>query len=319
MKVLGISFGRKNKNCDVLVKHALMQAKDMGAEVKFVNTLDMKIGRCTGCGACSVARDRGKQIKCIIKDDYLELENDVLEADGIILGAPVYSLAPVGQLKNFIDRFGAAHDRAAAQAEQDKRIAQGNVELLDERIFMDKYVAYISVGGAATQNWVSLGLPNMSMFGMSLLMKTVGQYDAYNMGMTVHPFFDENLMKNIGDLGVHLTKSIGKPYEEVEWFGDEGACPVCHNNMITVINKGRKVECPVCGIEGALLIDNDEIKVVFSEAEKSRARGATFAGLQEHYEEIEGMKKVAIPKIIENKDRLEELMKPYVEFESTYK
>jgi multimeric flavodoxin WrbA len=318
MKVLGISFGRKNKNCDVLVKHALMKAKEIGAEVKFVNTLDMKIDRCTGCGACSAARDRGKQIKCIIKDDYLELENDVLDADGIILGAPVYSLAPVGQLKNFIDRFGAAHDRAAAQAEQDKRITQGNVELLDERIFRDKYVAYISVGGAATQNWVSLGLPNMSMFGMSILMKTVGQYDAYDMGMTVHPFFDEKLMGNIGDLGLHLAKSIGKPYEEVEWLGDEGACPVCHNNLITVMNKGRKIECPVCGIEGELSIDNDEIKVVFSEAEKKRARGATFAGLQEHYEEIEGMKKVAIPKIIENKDKLEELMKPYVEFESTY-
>lgn len=38
MKVLGISFGRRNQRCDVMVKEALFAAKAAGAEVRFINT-----------------------------------------------------------------------------------------------------------------------------------------------------------------------------------------------------------------------------------------------------------------------------------------
>ena len=125
MKVLGISFGRNGQNCDMLVKHALMSAEAAGADVKFINTMNMNIGHCIACGCCSSGRDNGKQIKCILKDDYLELENEVLDADGIVVAAPVYVLAPTGQYKNFVDRFGPAHDRAAVLAEQERREKNG--------------------------------------------------------------------------------------------------------------------------------------------------------------------------------------------------
>lgn len=316
MKILGISFGRRMKNCDILVKHALMEAKAAGAEVKFINTMNMKIGHCIACGACSKGRDNGKQIRCVLKDDYLELENAILDADGIIVAAPVYSIAPTGQLKNYIDRFGAAHDRAAALAEQEKRIQKGDAELLDPRILSDKYVAYISVGGAHTQNWVSMGLPNMYMFGMSTVMKTVGQIDAYNMGRTANPLLDDNLMERVGKLGKHVAESIGKPYEDVEWMGEEGICPVCHNSLIT-LGKTTDVECPLCGMKGKLAIENNEVKVTFSETEQKRARN-TLVGLEEHYIEIKDMMGVLIPKLQANKDRLPLMLEPYENFESTY-
>lgn len=317
MKILGLSFGRKMKNTDILVKHALMKAKESSAEIKFINVMNKKIGHCTGCGACSAGRDKGKQIICIIKDDYLELENEILEADGIILGAPVYSVGPTGQLKNLIDRFGAAHDRAFCQAEQDKRLEKGNVELLDERLFKDRYVAYISVGGAVTQNWVAFGLPVMYHFGMSIMMKPVGQLDAYDMGRTANPLFDEKLMEKAGNLGKHVADSVGKPYEEVEWIGDEGICPVCHNKILTIPGNGIIVECPVCGIEGDIKVEDNQIKVHFSKEQQNRARGR-FAGLEEHYLEIQGMKDIAIPKIIANKEKLEKMLKPYKELVSMY-
>lgn len=316
MKVLGISFGRTNKNGDILVKQALMAAKEAGAEVKFINTMNMKIGHCTGCGACSRGRDLGKQIKCVIKDDYLELEDAILDADGIVVAAPVYVLAPTGQFKNFIDRFGPAHDRASVLAEQDKRIKEGAEELLDPRVLADKYIAYISVGGAKTQNWVSLGLPNMALFGMSVVMKTVGQIDAYNMGTIVNPVLDNDLMERTAKLGAHLVDSIGKPFDEVEWMGEEGVCPVCHNSLLTV-GKSTVVECPICGIAGKISIENDEVKVTFSDTEKKRARN-TFNGLREHHLEIRNFV-LEVPKTIEkNKEKLEALLPKYENFESTY-
>lgn len=102
MKILGISFGRKLHNCDIVTIHALMAAFAAGADVKFINTMDMEIGHCTGCGVCSALRDKGKQIRCILKDDYLTLENEILDADGVIVAAPVYSIAPTGQLKTIL-------------------------------------------------------------------------------------------------------------------------------------------------------------------------------------------------------------------------
>jgi len=316
MKVLGISFGRTNKNCDILVKQALIAAKEAGAEVKFINTMNMKIGHCTGCGACSKLRDQGKQIKCILKDDYLELEDAILNADGIVLAVPVYSIAPSGQLKNYIDRFGAAHDRAAALAVQEKRIKEGAEELLDPRIFGDKYVAYISIGGAKTQNWVSMGLPIMHIFGMSTVMKVVGQIDVYNMGTAVNPVLEDDLMDRTTKLGQHLANSIGMPYDQVEWMGDEGICPVCHNSFVT-IGKTTDIECPICGIAGKISIENNEVKVTFSKEEQKRARD-TLAGLTEHYLEIQGFVKAFMPKFEKNKDRIAAEMKKYESFESTY-
>ena len=316
MKILAISMGRHEHNCDIVAKHALIAAKEAGAEVKFVNTMDMTIGHCTGCAACSKLRDNGKQIKCILKDDYLSLENDVLEADGILLVTPVYALAPTGQLKNFIDRFGAAHDLAAATEEQKKRKANGAKELLDERLFKAKYVAYISVGGAHTQNWVSLGLPNMYMFGMSTGMNVVGQLDAYDMGHRTNPVLDQPFLKKVADLGIHLVESIGKSREEIAWMGDKGVCPVCHNQFIT-LTETTEVECPLCGIKGELTLKDGKVNVTFSEKEQQRARN-TLNGLYEHYYELKDMMAVIIPKLEANKDRFPELMQPYKNFKSTY-
>lgn len=56
--------------------------------------------------------DEGGNVHCIKKDDY-RLEEKILDTDGIIVAAPVFSVGTTGQMKNFIDRFGAAHDRAA--------------------------------------------------------------------------------------------------------------------------------------------------------------------------------------------------------------
>lgn len=317
MKVLGVSFGRKMKCGEIMVKEALYKAKEAGAEVEFISTVNMNIGHCKGCGACSTLREKGGQVKCIIKDDYAKLEEAVLDADAIILAAPVFAVGTVGQFKDFVDRFGPAHDRAALIEEQNKRIAAGKTgnELLDARYFKDRYVGYISVGGASTQNWVSLGLPTMHLFGFSCNMKAVGHIDAYDQGRKANPVFDEELMKQCGDLGRKLVESIGKPYEEIEWLGEEGVCPVCHNNLISIgLSHSTEVECPICGITGKLFIEEEKIQVAFSEEQKNRAR-STMAGLYEHYHEIQGMIKICVPKLIANKDTLPKLLEKYEKFD----
>lgn len=317
MKVLGISFGRKNQRSDVMVKEALFAAKKAGADVQFINAIALNISHCHACDYCSHMRDNGStEIHCCLKDDYHILEETVLDADGIIIGAPVYAVGIVGEFKNFLDRFGPSHDRAALLEENKKRKAAGKSEeeMLDQRYFKDRYVGYISVGGAATHNWVAFGLPMLDLFSFSLCMKCVGHVDAYDQGRTGHPLFDENLMKKCADLGTAVAQSLGKPYDEVDtWVGDQGVCPVCHNPLLSM-NGTTKVECPVCGIRGTLSVEGDKVKVEFSDEEKKRARNTT-AGVYEHYNEIQNMITVCVPKMIAHKDSLPKMMEKYKNFD----
>lgn len=318
MKVLGINFGGRSMKCgEIMVKEALFAAKKAGADVEFVRTVNMRIDACSGCGVCSMKRDQGENIHCIKKDDYAELEEKVLDADGIIVAAPVFSVGTTGQMKNFIDRFGAAHDRAALEEIQKKRIAEGKTEdqLLDPRYFKDRYVAYISVGGADTEHWVALGLPTMNQFGTSVHMKVVGQIDGYGQGRRANPLFDKELMEQCADLGKSVAEAIGKPYDEVEWHGDEGVCPMCHGKVM-MLDQLPKVYCATCGAEGTMVSENGKLRIKY-DPEKIRISRMTMEGLYDHYWEIENMKKVCIPKVMENKEWLEENLKKYKDFDKT--
>ena len=121
-------------------------------------------------------------------------------------------------------------------------------------------------------------------------------------------------MEQCAKLGEAVATSIGKPYDEVDtWVGDEGVCPVCHNPLLSM-NGTTHVECPVCGIWGDLSVEGDKVKVEWSEAEIARARN-TIPGIYEHYNEIQNMITVCVPKLIENKDTLPKMLEKYKNFD----
>ena len=104
----------------------------------------------------------------------------------------------------------------------------------------------------------------------------------------------------------------------MEWLGEEGVCPVCHNRFISVgLDYSTKVECPLCGIEGELKIEDGKVKVEFSEQQKARARN-TMNGLYEHHYELHDMMDVIIPTLEKRGDEINEKMKVIKGFQSTY-
>ena len=314
MVILGISFGKVNANTDILVKEALFGAREAApdAEIKFINTNKLKIGRCIGCGACSRALENGKDNVCIVKDDFQELEEAVRSADCLIFGAPVYVLQPVGQFKDFVDRFSCRHDYSAITWVLDKRRngeMPGNADDFPMERLKKRTVSYITVGGATTENWTSMGTATLHLFGFPPMMRVMGNYNANSMGTVANPYLDEQLIENMHEMGRRTVK--GYLDDSVQFFQPEnkpeGVCPVCHQRLITIMPGTTKVECPVCGIEGQLSIENDAVKVTFSEQQQARARG-TFAGLREHTTEIQGFGAICAPKIMANKEKLDSLM-----------
>lgn len=324
MLILGISFGKKNANTDILVKEALYGAKAAmpEAEIKFINTVNSKIGRCTGCGACSTQLEKGKDNVCIVKDDFQALEEEVRKADAIILGAPVYVLQPVGQFKDFVDRFSCRHDYSAITYILDKRRTgelPGNAEDFPMERLKKRTVSYISVGGAITDNWTSMGTATLHLFGFPPMMKVMGNYNANCMGTTGNPYLNEELIADMHEMGKRTA--MGLEDDCIEYFQPagkpKGVCPVCHQSLITIIPNTTIVECPICGIEGNLQIENGAVTVSFSEAQQKRARG-TFAGLREHTVEIKGFGAICGPKIMANKEKLDKLMQERIkDFDET--
>lgn len=280
MKVLGLNFGRANANCGYFLDAAMKAAEAAGAEVETIQMVNKKIGRCIGCGSCSRALERGDAITCVVKDDYEAISDACLAADAIIVAAPVYVLAPTGQLKNFIDRFGPAHDMAYMMFENELRKDTGK-QPLPEHYFGRKYVSYISVGGATTDHWVSMGLAGLQLFGMSMNMKAVGQV---NVTGAFIPAYREKFAAECIRLGEATAKAIGKPYKEVAWVGEPGVCPACHSNLM-MMGKTTTVTCPVCGIRGKVSIEGESLKLTFSEEEQSRSR-MNLTGVIEHQAEI---------------------------------
>ena len=149
-------------------------------------------------------------------------------------------------------------------------------------------------------------------------MKTVGQINAYDMGRRTSPVFDPEFMENVAGLGQHLAESVGKEFDDVEWYGETGVCPVCHNKLISPTGKGTEVECPLCGIYGDLEVSDGTIRVTFSEAEKKRARN-TLAGLYEHYHELHDMMEIVQANIAAHKDDMGDLLAPFYRYAPDYK
>ncbi|ADG13485.1 NADPH-dependent FMN reductase [Methanocaldococcus infernus ME] len=99
MKILGISGSpRAEGNTTYLVKLALEEAKKLGAEVEFISLAGKELNPCIACNKC---KETGK---CIIEDDVEDILKKMLEADGIILGSPVYFGGVTAQLKMIMDR-----------------------------------------------------------------------------------------------------------------------------------------------------------------------------------------------------------------------
>ena len=94
---------RKEGNTSILIRHILTELEKEGIETETIQLGGKKVHGCTACLKCFENRDR----KCVIDDD---LVNTCIEkmsnADGIILGSPVYFLDITSEMKALIDRAG---------------------------------------------------------------------------------------------------------------------------------------------------------------------------------------------------------------------
>jgi len=99
LKILGIVCSpRSGGNTEILVRKTLESAEKEGAEVELWSFVGKDVKPCDHCLSCS------KTGECHIKDDMQDLYPKMMNADGIIIGSPIYFWSVSAQAKLVIDR-----------------------------------------------------------------------------------------------------------------------------------------------------------------------------------------------------------------------
>lgn len=86
----------------MLVSWVLEGAAEEGAETALIDLADLHIEPCTACESCTLTGE------CVHADDFPHLYRQMLDADALVLGSPVYIDNITGQMKLFADRLADA-------------------------------------------------------------------------------------------------------------------------------------------------------------------------------------------------------------------
>jgi len=101
VKVIAINGSpKKEGNTYYALKTVLDVLEENGIETEIVRVGHLNISGCKGCGGCF----KQKNMKCVIDDDANEIFSKLTEADGVLLGSPVYYSGVNGTMKSFLDR-----------------------------------------------------------------------------------------------------------------------------------------------------------------------------------------------------------------------
>jgi multimeric flavodoxin WrbA len=89
---------RRRGNTATLLKHAVQGAVDAGAQVNEIILRDLKMSPCLEIYACK------KEGKCAIKDDFHNVVDQILSANGLILASPIFFYTVSAHTKILMDR-----------------------------------------------------------------------------------------------------------------------------------------------------------------------------------------------------------------------
>ncbi len=100
VKIIGLNGSpKRNRNTATIINWVLEGCVEAGAETELIHLIDRNIKYCQGCLTCLASGE------CIIKDDdVVMLRDKLLNADGLVLGSPVYEGEATALFKTFVNR-----------------------------------------------------------------------------------------------------------------------------------------------------------------------------------------------------------------------
>lgn len=277
MNILGISFGIKDGNCDILTKEALLGAKEAGADIKMARIQDIRILPCIGCHGCMKNLYTTASPDCVLKGDcFNEFVKEVMWADGVIFVTSVTKGTPNSYFRIYQDHMPtwdiAGIRKAGFMMRPDSKI--------DRRAFNHRTAGLIAIGGNKKDG--DLGFSMMQNITHCLQMDPVDGF--YAEGNYAHDqvLEHEDQIQRAREVGKNVALDAALPRKKRIWHGAAGTCPVCHHDMF-VIEPGRKyISCCNCAIDGTLVEKDGRLVPSFTELELRFPRTTEEEMLQHH-------------------------------------
>jgi len=278
MRVLGLSAGNPDGSAEILLKVALRAAEDEGAQVSLLRLDDLTLP----------TRPVGP-VAAAAEDDGAWLWDQVMDSDGLIVSAPIYSRTIPGKLKLVADRLsGPAADvvfaenyRAMLEAGETPPVAFP----YDERVFRPRVAGLIAVGGALTTQWRGLALPLMHQMMFSSNIAVADQLLVGGAGMPRAVVLDAAALVNAARVGRSVGSQLGRPFEQVEYRGELGLCPLCHLSAVEI--HGATAQCVTCGAAGRLSVADGQAVVVFDDPAGLEKSVIGLTEKREHFVEVQ--------------------------------
>ena len=95
---------RKNSNTATLLKEAAKGALDAGAEIEYIDLVDLNFKGCVSCFACKIKNSKTNGI-CAYMDDLRPVLERINDSDAVIIGSPIYYSFPTGMFRNLLERM----------------------------------------------------------------------------------------------------------------------------------------------------------------------------------------------------------------------
>lgn len=148
MKVLLLNGSPHEKGCTYRALYEVAETLEKeGIEAEIVHIGNQAVHGCIGCGKCSLAG------RCVFKGDPVNAFLDKMEqADGLVVGSPVYYASANGSLYSFLDRLFYAGNcfalKPAAAVASARRA--GTTATLDT---LNKYFTISQMPVVSSQYW----------------------------------------------------------------------------------------------------------------------------------------------------------------------
>lgn len=154
MKVVAVNGSpRPAGNTSQAIREAFAVLEAQGIETELIQVGTKPLSGCIACNHCVQAKDR----RCVLKDEVVNrIVEAACQADGIILGSPVYFAGVTGTMKSVLDRVfrvasangGLFRHKAGFALITDRRA--GAVSALDQ---LNHYLSYAEIFQPGGNYW----------------------------------------------------------------------------------------------------------------------------------------------------------------------
>ncbi|HEX4011000.1 MAG TPA: NAD(P)H-dependent oxidoreductase [Solirubrobacteraceae bacterium] len=278
MRVLGLSAGNPGGSAQILLECALSAVAAEGADAVLVSLDDLELPTRPIAPGQAIADDDGPW-----------LWDQVMESDGLIVSAPIYSRTVPGKLKLVADRLaGPAADVAFAESYRAMLEAGETPPVAfpyDERVFRPRVAGLIAVGGALTSQWKALALPLMHQMMFSAHIAVADHLLVGGAGMPRAVVLDAAALRAAARVGDSVGMQLGRAFEDVEYRGEPGLCPLCHLSVVTIA--GAEAQCATCGATGRLVVQEGEAAVRFDDPAGLERSVISLTEKRAHFREVQ--------------------------------